>query len=197
MTPKIVLASESPRRRELLKSAGYNFDVVSVNVSETPDKNLNTNDQILDIARRKARAGFAKLKSSSGEPFILIAADTEVIFEGGPLGKPQDEDDAHRILRLLSGHFHEVKTAVCILSSANGKEFSQVETTQVHFRKLTDEEIWTYIRTGEPMDKAGAYGIQGLGRHLVEKFEGPFDNVVGLPMEVVRPLLTEAQREFR
>ncbi len=190
MTP-LVLASESPRRRELLKEAGFNFDVVPVKVSEIPNKNLNVNAQILDIAQRKARAAFDQLKSSRTGPFRVLSADTEVIFGGGPLGKPQNREDAYRILRLLSGNFHEVKTAVCIIDSTTHKEVSQIETTQIHFKKLSDEEIWTYIDTGEPMDKAGAYGIQGLGRQFVDHFEGPYDNVVGLPIAVVRKLLAE------
>ncbi len=190
MTP-LVLASESPRRRQLLKEAGFNFDVVPVKVSEIPDKNLNVNEQILDIARRKARAAMTLLKSSRTGPFIVLSADTEVIFGGGPLGKPQDEADAYRILRLLSGKYHEVITAVCLIDSVSGKELSQTETTQIYFKNLADDEIWTYIRTGEPMDKAGAYGIQGHGGKFVERFEGPFDNVVGLPVDLVRRLLTQ------
>ncbi|WII70623.1 Maf family protein [Bdellovibrio sp. 22V] len=189
MTP-LVLASESPRRRELLKEAGFDFDVVPVKVSEIPNKNLNVNEQILDIARRKARAAFDQLKSSRTGPFRVLSADTEVIFGGGPLGKPADREDAYRILKLLSGNFHEVITAVCVIDSVTGKEVSQAETTQIYFRTLSDEEIWTYIDTGEPMDKAGAYGIQGKGRMFVERFEGPFDNVVGLPIATVRKLLS-------
>ncbi|MEK2644103.1 Maf family protein [Bdellovibrio sp. BCCA] len=193
MTP-LVLASESPRRRALLKEAGFNFDVVPVKVSEIPNKNLNVNDQILDIARRKAREAFRLLKSSRTGPFTVLAADTEVIFGGGPLGKPQDRDDAYRILRLLSGHFHEVITAVCIIDSETQKELSQFETTHIYFKNLTDEEIWTYIDTGEPMDKAGAYGIQGGGGKFVERIEGPFDNVVGLPIDLVRKMLSEISK---
>ncbi len=192
MTPlsaKLILASESPRRRELLKKAGYNFDVLPSKVSEIPDKNLNACDQILDIARRKVRAAFDQAKTQESEPFVVLAADTEVIFANAPLGKPQSPEDAYRILRLLSGLPHQVITAVCVIDSRSGDEVSQSETTSVYFRHLTDEEIWDYIRTGEPMDKAGAYGIQGLGGKLVEKYEGPFDNIVGLPMDLVRRML--------
>ncbi len=185
----IVLASESPRRRQLLQEAGYSFDVVSVKVSEIPNKNLNVNAQILDIAQRKAEAAFAQLKSSRVEPFILISADTEVIHEGAPLGKPQNREDAFRMLKLLSGKTHEVKTAVCMIDSLHPTPLSQIETTRVIFRHLRDDEIWTYVETGEPLDKAGAYGIQGLGGKLVEKFDGPFDNVVGLPIELVGKML--------
>ncbi|WP_413943921.1 Maf family protein [Bdellovibrio sp. HCB-162] len=193
MTP-LVLASESPRRRALLKEAGFSFDVVPVKVSEIPNKNLNVNDQILDIARRKAREAFRVLKSGRTNSFTVLAADTEVIFGGGPLGKPQDRDDAYRILRLLSGHFHEVITAVCIIDSETQKELSQFEITQIYFKNLTDEEIWTYIDTGEPMDKAGAYGIQGGGGKFVDRIEGPFDNVVGLPIDLVRKMLSEISK---
>lgn len=188
MTP-LILASESPRRRELLTEAGFTFEVVPVKVSEIPDKNLNVNEQILDIASRKAREAFKQLKSSRTGPFRVLSADTEVIFDGGPLGKPQNREDAFRILKLLSGHPHEVKTAVCIIDSKSGKEVSQIETTKIFFRPLNDNEIWTYIDTGEPMDKAGAYGIQGLGKKFVDRFEGAYDNVVGLPIEVVKNLL--------
>lgn len=189
MTPKLILASESPRRRELLKKAGYNFDVVPSKVSEIPNKNLNVNDQILDISRRKARASFDQAQREKTEPFLVLAADTEVIFNNAPLGKPQSPEDAHRILRLLSGLVHEVITGVCIIDSQTGKEISQTETTKVHFKNLTDEEIWQYIRTGEPMDKAGAYGIQGLGGNFVLRYEGSFDNIVGLPMTLVNKML--------
>lgn len=190
MTP-LILASESPRRRELLAEAGFRFDIVPVKVSEIPNKNLNINDQILDIARRKAHAAMTQLKSSRPGPFCVLTADTEVIFGGGPLGKPQDPEDAFRILKLLSGQTHEVKTAVCLIDNVTGTELSQIETTLVHFRVLSDEEIWSYIQTGEPMDKAGAYGIQGQGRKFIDRFEGPFDNVVGLPMDLVRRMLKE------
>lgn len=186
----LILASESPRRKQLLAEAGFSFEVVPVKVSEIPDKNLNVNDQILDIARRKARAALPVLRSGGRQSFIVLSADTEVIFGGGPLGKPQDRDDAFRILKLLSGNFHEVKTAVCMIDADSDKELSQIETTRVHFKELSDSEIWTYIDTGEPMDKAGAYGIQGLGGRFVEKFDGPFDNVVGLPVALVKNLLS-------
>jgi septum formation protein len=194
MTP-IILASESPRRRQLLADAGFSFDVLSVKVSEIPNKNLNVNAQILDIAQRKAMAALPLLKSSRKEPFIVISADTEVIFNDAPLGKPENPGDAFRMLRLLSGTDHQVITAVCMIehqtSGDSTKVLSQTETTQVFFKALTNEEIWTYIQSGEPMDKAGAYGIQGLARKFIEKIEGPFDNVVGLPVDLVKKMLQE------
>src|SRR5690606_37369610 len=117
-----------------------------------------------------------------------LSADTEVIFENAPLGKPENHEDAFRILSRLSGNKHQVMTAVCIIDSSTSREASQVEITDVKFKNLTPEQIRTYIQTGEPMDKAGAYGIQGLGREFVEKFDGPYDNVVGLPVKIVRAL---------
>jgi septum formation protein len=186
---KLVLASESPRRRQLLEQAGFVFDVVSVKVSEIPNKNLNVNAQILDIASRKARAAFTSLKSSQKQPFIVLSADTEVIFNGGPLGKPSDEQDACRLLGLLSGQTHEVKTAIFLIDSETEDEISQIETTLVVFKSLTTKEILDYIATKEPMDKAGAYAIQGLGRQFIEKFIGPYDNVVGLPVSLVEKCL--------
>lgn len=194
---QLVLASESPRRRQLLEKAGFIFDVVSVKVSEIPDKNLNVNEQILDIAGRKAQAAFSLLKSSRKQPFVVLSADTEVIYGGGPLGKPADEKDAFRLLRLLSGQTHEVKTAMCLIESENSRLVSQIETTEVVFRDLSDREILDYIATGEPLDKAGAYGIQGLGREFVEKFVGSFDNVVGLPVKVVQQLLSREGWELQ
>ncbi len=197
---KLILASESPRRRQLLAQAHFYFDVISVKVSEIPDKNLNVDGQILDIARRKARAALTLLKSSSKtstEPFILLSADTEVIFGQAPLGKPQDEQDAFRLLSLLSGKTHEVKTALCLIESRGEEEASHIETTQVVFRSLTPEEIWTYISTKEPMDKAGGYGIQGLGGKFVERFVGSYENVVGLPIEQVKRLLAEKKWTLR
>lgn len=194
---QIILASESPRRRQLLSEAGFSFNVVPVKVSEIPDKNLNINAQILDIAARKARAAFAQLMSSvqdsNSQPFIVISADTEVIHDDRPMGKPESPEDACRMLRLLSGKPHDVKTAVVMIESVGSKVLSRIETTQVYFRNLSEKEILDYVATGEPMDKAGAYGIQGQGRVLVEKFVGPFDNVVGLPVQLVKTMLQELQ----
>ena len=189
----LILASESPRRKQLLSEAGFSFSVVPVKVSEIPDKNLNPSGQILDIARRKARSVFKPLRAEYPGGFIVISADTEVIFGNRLLGKPVDPADAFRILRLLSGQTHEVKTAICIMEFPSGREVSHVETTQIIFKSLSDQMIWDYINTGEPMDKAGAYGIQGNGRIFVEEFRGSFDNVVGLPVQVVKTLLSRLQ----
>ena len=183
---EIKLASASPRRHQLLKEAGVEFQIVSVNVSEFPDKNLNAKEQILDIARRKARAGMdALLKSDSTfrPPFVVVGADTEVIFGGGPLGKPADGMEATKVLRLLSNQTHTVLTAICFIESTEQNEWSHVETTAVTFRKLSEEEIAEYIATGDPFDKAGSYGIQSeLSRKFIHSMQGQLDNVMGLPV---------------
>lgn len=189
---RLILASESPRRKDLLHKAGIRFQVFPVKVSEIPDKTLNAGEQILDIAGRKARAAFEELsKRGNDSPFVVLAADTEVIFEGVPLGKPSSPEDAIRTLLRLSGRVHEVITAVRMIDSSSGKAHSHIETTRVRFRNLPEKEIRDYVETGEPMDKAGSYGIQGLGGKLVEKIEGDFDNVVGLPVKAVLGIFNE------
>lgn len=195
---RLILASESPRRKDLLHKAGIRFQVFPVKVSEIPDKTLNAGEQILDIAGRKARAAFEELsKRGENSSFVVLAADTEVIFEGAPLGKPSSPEDAIRTLLRLSGRVHEVITAVQMIDSSTGKTHSHLETTQVRFRPLSETEIRDYVATGEPMDKAGSYGIQGLGGKLVETIEGDFDNVVGLPVKAVLHLFEKNGWSFR
>lgn len=167
--------------------------VFPVKVSEIPDENLNADEQILDIARRKSTAAFDLLNSSTvalpegfSRPFVVLGSDTEVIFEGRPLGKPSSQEDAVRTLQRLSGRSHEVITAVCLIDSSREKPVSHIETTRVEFRPLPEKEIRDYVATGEPMDKAGSYGIQGLGGRLVERIDGDFDNVVGLPIAALK-----------
>lgn len=215
-TFQLVLASASPRRKDLLEKAGFHFHVFSVKVSENLEKNLTVDEQILQIARRKAWATALSYQSTKNQPFVVLAADTMVTLGEELLGKPVDTIQAHDFLRRLSGQTHEVKTAVVMLESfapglkpslsisqiennvgdhlyAEGKislNLKQIiETTKVTFRHLSDREIEEYIASGEPMDKAGAYGIQGAAGNFVEKINGSFDNVVGLPIEKVKKLL--------
>jgi len=190
---QLVLASESPRRRQILETAGFAFDVLPVKVSEIPDKNLNIDMQILDIARRKAKAAFELAKQLFGHPFLLLAADTMVVYHNKTIGKPSNSNEAFEFLKLLSRNVHEVKTGLIVIESTLGQEVSHVETSQVHFRNLNDDEIWTYIQSGEPMDKAGAYAIQGLGGSFVEKFIGDYQNVVGLPLNAFENILRQHQ----
>jgi len=201
---QLVLASESPRRKDLLERAGFFFHVFSVKVSEQLEKNLMDNlsldEQILEIAKRKALASLKAYKHSKDQGFLILAADTMVILGKVALGKPENEEQAYRFLRDLSGREHEVKTAVILVEgpvSFSGLAEPRlnlrqtVETTKVIFKHLSEKEIREYIETKEPMDKAGAYGIQGLGGNFVEKFVGSYDNVVGLPVDVVKKLISD------
>ena len=187
---QLILASQSPRRSEILKKAGYQFVPFPVHVSEIPDENLNQNEQILDIAGRKASAVCNEIRDK-GLVFknaVILTADTMVCFDLKTLGKPDSEIQALEYLRLLSGRRHQVKTAFCLVDLDQNEKLTHIETTQVYFKKITDAEILEYIATGEPMDKAGAYAIQGIGSRFVEKFEGDFNNVVGLPLQALESL---------
>lgn len=175
----------------LLVKEGFIFTVFPIKVSENLKKNLNVDEQIIDIARRKARAAYSEYKPLNSNNFLILAADTMVVQDNQALGKPESEKIALDMLNLLSGRSHEVKTAVCLLEGATQKLVCGLETTKVYFRTILRQEILDYIATGEPMDKAGAYAIQGRGGKFVEKFEGSFDNVVGLPVDLVRRLLKD------
>lgn len=179
---RLILASGSPRRRELLAKMGYAFETCSPDVDEHVPGHAR--DIVRTLAERKARAAASHYDSG-----VIIASDTLVSLDGAPLGKPMDEQDAHRMLRALSGREHEVFSGVCVMDAATGRNEVRVERTGVWFRVLADEEIDRYIATGDPMDKAGSYGIQGEGRAFVERLDGSFENVMGFPVNVVRELL--------
>ncbi len=187
---QLILASQSPRRSEILKKAGYQFVPFPVYVSEIPNKNLSLNEQILDIARRKAEAVVLEIrdKGLAFRDAIILTADTMVCFGSEALGKPENEKMAFEFLSLLSGNQHQVKTAVYLLDLNTNERVSHVETTEVFFRKISSQEIHDYIATKEPFDKAGAYAIQGIGSQFVEKYEGDFNNVVGLPLHAIEKL---------
>jgi septum formation protein len=172
----IILASASPRRRELLEMLGIGgFDVIPADVDEAV-LNLAPDETVMDIARQKAR----RVACSCSADDLIIAADTLVYLDGEALGKPETVDDAKSMLRRLSGVKHTVYTGVAIIK--NGNEASFAEKTDVFFRELREEEIDAYIKTGEPMDKAGAYGAQGKGAMFISRIEGDFFNVMGLPV---------------
>ena len=181
----MILASQSPRRIELMREAGFDTRVIPANIDETALPDEGPFDLVERVARAKA-AAVAKEHAKEGEP--VVAADTIVALDGELLGKPADEADARRMLHALSGKTHQVATGVCIVRDGSAESF--VDITDVTFYELTHDEIDAYVATGEPMDKAGAYGIQGRhGRMLVEKIDGDFYNVVGLPIaKVVRAL---------
>lgn len=181
----VLLASGSPRRRELLSALGLTFTVRVSDADETVPEGTPPREAVELVARRKA----APVAESAPEDAIVIAADTTVDLDGCALGKPTDDGDAARMLSCLSGHTHFVHTGVAV--SYRGRMLSAADTTAVTFRTLEPAEIEAYVATGEPRDKAGAYGIQGKGGALVAHIVGEFDNVVGLPCRLLDRLLTE------
>ena len=170
----IILASQSPRRKELMGLFRIPFTVRVADIDETMDPEKPVFDEVARVSRAKAEA--TPHESSD----VVIAADTIVVCDGQRLGKPADEQDAYRMLRLLSGRDHQVMTGMCVLYG--DKAVTCTEVTDIHFRELSDREIWAYIRTGEPMDKAGSYGIQGGAALFAEKMSGDYYNVMGLPV---------------
>lgn len=181
---KIILASSSPRRQEILRQIGLHFEVKTKEVDETIPAGIPPHQAVSELAYRKAW-GTAHLEPEA----IVIGADTIVLHENRILGKPLDRSDAVETLRSLSGSEHLVITGFCVIEAATGKVVRANETTRVFFRRLTDAEINAYVESGEPMDKAGSYGIQGLGAVLVEKIDGCYFNVVGLPVSHLSQVL--------
>lgn len=178
---RLVLASGSPRRAQLLREAGFDPRVMPQDVDETPLPGEKAYDLVDRLASLKAHAALAQARPGD----LILAADTTVALEGEKLGKPADEAEARQMLRRLSGHGHDVYTAVhLILVGEDGSthESSTRELTHVTFFDLAEDEIESYVATGEPLDKAGAYGIQGIGRALVRDIDGDYFNVVGLPV---------------
>ena len=176
---KMILASGSPRRRELLAMAGFDFEVIPADVDETADPALAPGELVAVLSEKKA----AHVASIINEAAVIVGADTVVAIDGLILGKPKDETDAFNMLSRLQGRWHVVYTGVTVIfpsSPSSSKTF--VENTRVFMRILSDEEIRSYIATGEPMDKAGAYGIQERGAVLIERIEGDYFTVVGLPL---------------
>lgn len=182
MQKKLILASGSPRRRALLAKMGYKFDTCVPNVDENVDGKAA--DVAMLLARRKARA--AADGRSDG---IVIASDTLVSLDDVPLGKPRDAANAKEMLFSLSGREHDVYTGVCMIDTATGRTLEKCVQTGVTFRELSEEEIDAYIATGEPMDKAGAYAIQGGAGGFVTWVDGSFENVMGFPVDEVDAML--------
>lgn len=187
----LILASQSPRRRELLSSARYEFAVSPVKVSEIFDENLNPPEVASHLATVKAEACLDQHKHLNSPGYLILAADTIVVSSDQILGKPVDAAQAVDFLRQLSGVTHRVMTGLTLLESGSSRRWTGVETTEVTFRKLGADEIAAYVATGEPMDKAGAYGIQGLAKNFVSSFSGSWSNVVGLPLERLESALQE------
>lgn len=175
---EIILASASPRRKELLETAGLSFTVKVADVEEIIEENMSADEVVRSLALQKAKA-VAKDNADA----VVIGADTVVVLDGEILGKPKSKENAVELLMMLSGRSHTVYTGVAMIQGGKIKNFS--EATEVEFYPLTKEEIEAYVATEEPMDKAGAYGIQGRGCVLIRKINGDYFNVVGLPVSAV------------
>lgn len=185
----LVLASASPRRRELLTQAGFTFRVHAAQVNEDPLPGEEPIAYVTRLAREKAEAVFRELSAAApGDGSLsVLGADTTVTVDGEILGKPENDADAARMLRLLSGRSHRVMTGVAVVTAAATEVAAEV--TAVRFLTLSDEEIAAYVATGEPLDKAGAYAIQGRAARWIPRIEGCYFNVVGLPLALVAQLL--------
>jgi septum formation protein len=182
---RLILASASPRRAELLRQAGYVFDIEPAHVDESELAGEPPPAYVLRVAALKARAVAARRPAD-----VVLAADTTVVVDGGMLAKPASDEDARRMLNRLSGRAHDVLTGVVVARA--GRESSAVVETRVRFRPMTPADIDWYVASGEPRDKAGAYGVQGLASRFVEGVDGSYSNVVGLPVVAVRRLLDAA-----
>jgi septum formation protein len=186
---RLVLASQSPRRRELLERAGFSFTVSPSQISEILDENLNLTARIEDLAVRKAEAWVASRKPSELKDILVLSADTVVALGDTILGKPVDEAENLSFLRQMSGREHVVINAVCLVKAESGELAVGHGLSRIHFRQLTDEEMRAYVESHDGLDKAGGYGIQGEAGKFIERLDGDFDNVMGLPIAVVNRML--------
>ena len=187
---EFVLASASPRRKELLEKMGLQFSIVVSEADEsTVSRDIPVNLYVQELALLKASATAKTMLRN--KKALIIAADTIVTLDGEILGKPDGKDGAKKMLSSLSGRTHEVYTGYCVMRISDGKTVCNSVKTEVKFKTLTEQKIRSYIESGEPMDKAGAYGIQGLGSMLIEKINGDYFNVVGLPVSALADTLEE------
>lgn len=183
ISPKIVLASASPRRSELLSQVGIEFEIIPSHIPEEPLDGETPAEHVMRLASQKASDVAGRVAAGRvGTAKWVIGSDTVVIIDGEILEKPEDHMDAIGMLKKLSGRDHKVITGYAIINSSSGEEVKRAVETAVKFKRLTDEEIEGYVHSGEPMDKAGAYAIQGLGSFMVEGIVGSYSNVVGLPV---------------
>lgn len=183
---RLVLASASPRRSELLTAAGFRFEILVADVDETARPGESPREYVRRLAREKAVAALARLKSGV-EPALVLGADTTVVVDGEILGKPVDLADAERMLRLLSGRSHTVLTGVAV-TTIDAQADAVVET-EVFVNALSEEQVAWYVGSGEGLDKAGAYAIQGLASRFITRIDGSYSNVVGLPVAAVDELI--------
>ena len=178
--PRLILASSSPRRAELLKAVGVEIEIIPSQIQERPHVGEAPSDYIMRLARAKV-VSIARNRNQG----LVLGADTIVVLDGQILEKPEGSEDAARILRLLSGRWHAVMTGVALYDAATRREVADYDKTLVRFAPLSDREIEWYVKSEEPLDKAGAYGIQGLASLFVEEIAGNYSNVVGLPLPLV------------
>jgi septum formation protein len=186
----LILASSSPRRQELIRSLGLPVRIIPSDADETVADELPPASVVETLARRKA-AAVADALPPGERSGLVIGSDTIVVLNGRILGKPSDEADAARMLSVLQGRDHEVYSGVCVIHAESGKCVTSHRATRVWMKGLDQERIHRYIATGEPMDKAGSYAIQGIGATIVERIEGDYFNVVGLPLSLLSDLLEE------
>ena len=188
---ELILGSASPRRKELMEEAGYTFRVLPSTCEEKVSPDLEPRLTVQELALLKAQDVAKKVSHTDA---LIIGADTLVAFGNEIMGKPADRADAIRMLRTLSGSCHQVYTGVAVIRRTDGYTVTEVECTDITFRKLSDDEIISYVDTGEPFDKAGSYAVQGEGKGFVLKIDGDYNNVVGLPVDRLSAIL---KREFQ
>ena len=186
---RLILASKSPRRRELLGKILPDFEIITREVDERLPKDISPAEGVRLLAERKGEA----ILTEETQDAIILSSDTLVELDGKPLGKPADKEDAVKMLKELSGRTHYVRTGIAV--RYKGRVFSETASSAVIFKSLSDEEIIAYVKSGEPMDKAGAYGIQGEGGKFVCKYEGDFDTIVGLSLRVTEKLIRKVLEE--
>ncbi|ADO58100.1 septum formation protein Maf [Paenibacillus jamilae] len=190
ITPRIILASTSPRRKELLAYLRLPFEVVPSHADESTPESWTPQQIVETLAARKAEA-VVRTAAQSEEAGLVIGSDTIVVLEDSVLGKPADHADAVRMLTALQGRTHRVYTGVACIHTGTGKMLVRHRQTEVTMKPLNQEQIVAYVNTGEPSDKAGSYGIQGMGATLVESIQGCYFNVVGLPLSLLSDMLSD------
>jgi len=186
----LVLVSGSPRRRQILTEAGIPFEIVIPEVKETIRTDMEPSQQAVELAMQKVNSG------GKNDSKVYLGCDTIVVLEEEILGKPADEADAMRMLKKLSGKTHLVVTALVLYDAKNRAIFSGMEKSLVRFNRLDEKSLKKYVESGEPLDKAGSYGIQGMGRFLVDSVEGSIDNVIGLPMDELERLSGQFWKQY-
>ena len=184
---KLILASASPRRAEILRTVGWPFETLAVDIDESRRAGEEAAPYVQRVARAKADAATVRAPGTT-----ILGADTVVVIENEVLGKPRDDEDARRMLRLLRDRWHQVLTGVALVNGATGSAKVSHEVTKVRFAEMSEDEISWYVATGEPKDKAGAYAIQGQGARFIREIRGDYLNVVGLPVRLLYTLMSES-----